>query len=297
MNRRNFLGTLIGLTAGGCIGRHLRPTQPPSPSLRIAFFTDIHADPTGEIPELLDRAARAIRNVGADLVIGGGDFITEGYSSCPNTLAPRWELYQHFQQALGAKVFPAIGNHDLVAVRPLPGSCEQSADPRSAYCSFFQLDRTYYSFSALGVHVIVLDSIAIVDSDLLYWGQVSDEQLRWLEQELTRVEPTTPIILVTHVPLLTSLFQATAGATSQAPRNRVVVNNVEVLSRFARHNLFLVLQGHLHIQERLTWKNTTFLNGGAICGGWWHGDWHGTPPGFGVITIANGEIQWEYQTY
>ena len=78
-----------------------------------------------------------------------------------------------------------------------------------------------------------------------------------------------------------SFFQATAGHEEAAPRNRVVVNNREVLDCFAKHRLRLVLQGHLHVNEMLRWRGTTFITGGAVCGQWWRGRWHGTDPRFG----------------
>lgn len=105
----------------------------------------------------------------------------------------------------------------------------------------------------------------------------------------------TPIVLVTHLPLLTSFFQATAGHEEAAPRNRVVVNHREVLDCFARHRLHLVLQGHLHVNEMVRWRGTTFITGGAICGSWWRGRWHGTDAGFGVLTLRPNRVDWEYK--
>jgi len=77
----------------------------------------------------------------------------------------------------------------------------------------------------------------------------------------------------------------------------VVVNNREVLARFEGHNLILVLQGHLHVNEMLRWRNTTFLTGGAVCGKWWRGVWHGTDAGFGVLKLRGDHVDWEYIDY
>ena len=81
--------------------------------------------------------------------------------------------------------------------------------------------------------------------------------MKWLKGELEKTNPETPIVLVCHMPLITSFYQATAGQGKVGPPNRVVTNNLEVLEAFAKHRLHLVLQGHLHVNE--------------ICGG-------GTPP-------------------
>jgi 3',5'-cyclic-AMP phosphodiesterase len=58
-----------------------------------------------------------------------------------------------------------------------------------------------------------------------------------------------------------------------------------------------VLQGHLHVNELLRWKGTTFITGGAICGQWWRGPRLGTPEGFGVLTLHPDRVEWEYLTY
>jgi hypothetical protein len=96
---------------------------------------------------------------------------------------------------------------------------------------------------------------------------------------------------------VTAFFGATQGAISAAKPNRVVVNNVDVLKLFAEHNLMLVLQGHLHVSEFLRWKNTTFLTGGAVSGGWWKGPFHGTEEGFTVVTLHSEHVEWEYVAY
>ena len=77
--------------------------------------------------------------------------------------------------------------------------------------------------------------------------------------------------------------------------NRVVVNSRDVLACFANHRLHLVLQGHLHVNEMLRWRGTTFITGGAVSGKWWRGPWHGTDAGFGVLTLRPDRVDWDYK--
>jgi Icc protein len=130
-----------------------------------------------------------------------------------------------------------------------------------------------------------------------YHGWISEEQREWLKEQLSSISRTTPIVLVLHIPLVTAFWSATKGATLEAKPNRVVVNNVEVLELFSEHNLMLVLQGHLHVSEYLRLANTTFITGGAVCGGWWKGPYHGTEEGFGVATLQSDRVEWEYVDY
>jgi hypothetical protein len=39
------------------------------------------------------------------------------------------------------------------------------------------------------------------------------------------------------------------------------------------------------------------VTGGAIAGGWWRGAWHGTPPGFSVVTLDDDRAACAYVGY
>ena len=161
----------------------------------------------------------------------------------------------------------------------------------------FDVPRTYYSFDINGYHVVLLDSIQVTDPETKYKGLIWPAQLEWLREDLSRVPGDQPIILALHMPLMTTFYQATEGATAPAPPGRVVVNSLEVLDAFRNHNLVLVLQGHLHVSQYLKWQNTAFISGGAVSGKWWRGSWHGTKEGFTLVTLRDNDVEWEYLTY
>jgi 3',5'-cyclic AMP phosphodiesterase CpdA len=231
-----------------------------------------------------------------DLVIAGGDLITDGFQSSAAGVEPRWQAYMKMHRAIKADLYPTIGNHDLVAAIPEDGSTP-AVDPRAVYRSHMGLDRTYYSFDAAGYHFVILDSIRVTGDKLKYQGMISKEQLEWLEEDLDLVQGTTPVVLVTHIPLLTAFFSATEGATFAAKANRVVTNNLAVFRLIENHNVILVLQGHLHASELIRWRDTTFIVGGAVCGQWWRGPWHGTQEGFNLLALTGNRVDWEYIDY
>lgn len=264
--------------------------------LRLVFFSDVHARTEWDTPLALEMAAEAINAEKADLVIAGGDLITDGFQSSAASVAPRWDAYMAMHETLVGQVHAVIGNHDLVAAIPEDGT-EPSEDPRAVFRKRLAVDRTYYSFDINGYHVILLDSIQVTGDDLKYRGWVSQEQLSWLENDLSGVATDQPIVVALHVPLATSFYQMTEGPTAAAPANRVVVNAKDVLDAFSDHNLILVLQGHLHVHEAITWQDTVFMTGGAVCGKWWRGAWQGTEEGYTVVEIQNGAVAWEYKTY
>jgi len=264
--------------------------------LRIVYFTDIHTRVEWDTPEALRLASDAMNQHHADLILCGGDMITDGYNGTSASVAPRWDAYLDMHYRLVPTPHVIIGNHDLVGVEPENGS-EPEADPRSDVRRRLGIEKTYRSFDHAGYHFILLDVVQVTRDALKYRGIVDDAQMAWLKDDLVGVRPETPIILMSHMPLLTSFFQRTDSITAAVPENRGVVNNREVLEVFSGHRLLLVLQGHLHVNEMLRWGDTTFITGGAVCGKWWRGTWHGTQEGYGVLDIRADQVEWTYHSY
>lgn len=297
LTRRQFVAAAAGggLWLAGCGGLRLASERRRG-ELRIVHYSDVHARTEWETPRALERARDAINALAPDLVVATGDLITDGFQSSAETVAPRWDAYMRLHDGIAADVFPAIGNHDLVAALPEDGT-QPAADPRAVARERLRLERTFYRFDAAGHRFFALDSTEVIRGELKYRGFVGEEQQEWLRSELSRTPRDMPIVLALHVPLLTTFYAATEGSTFPAPQNRVVVNNREVLAWFQNHRLTLVLQGHLHVKELVRWRETTFVTGGAICGKWWRGDWFGTQPGFGLISLRDGRVDWEYVEY
>jgi len=300
ITRRIFINKMITglalLAGGGLIQKGCSRRGSDDRSMRLVFYTDVHARTEWDTPDAMARAADAINDRKADLVIAGGDLITDGFQSSAAKVAPRWDAYLKMQRAITADVYPAMGNHDLVAAIPTDGT-SAAENPRAVYLDRMGLQRTYYSFTAAGYHFIVLDSVRVTRDEYQYQGIIGPPQLEWLKRDLAAVPSGSPIIMVTHIPLLTSFFSASKGATYAAQPNRVVVNNREVLETVKDHNLILVLQGHLHVSEMIKWQNTTFITGGAVCGKWWRGAWYDTEEGFYDIALTGNQVACSYIDY
>jgi len=297
--RRRFIRTAGLAGAAAVMGLPARTSwaakSTTAGKIRLVFFTDVHALPELGAPQALAMASKAINSRHPDLVIGGGDLIYDAFEVPAAAAEPQWDLYMNMQRAIRAPVEPILGNHDLTAVRPDDGS-QPSNDPRALFRSKLGLDRTWRVVDADGYRIFLLDSVEITEGDFDYRGRISEEQRDWLSGELGRTDTDTPIVVATHLPLLTAIPQATKGASFALTENLMVVNNREVLSLFADHNLLLVLQGHLHAEEMLRWSGTTFITGGAICGDKWRGPKHGTSEGFGSLTLRPDRIEWEYHS-
>jgi 3',5'-cyclic-AMP phosphodiesterase len=300
ITRRKFFGRLIAglsLLAAGCSKKYMGPIRGSDKgAVRLVFYTDVHARVQGETPAAMAKAAHAVNAQHADLVIAGGDLITDGFTSSPARSAPRWDAYMGMHHSITADLYPAIGNHDLVGADPKDGTLP-SVNPRAVYLDRMGLDRTYYSYDAVGYHFVILDAIQVTGDRYQYRGIVGPEQLAWFREDLGKIPRGTPIVLVTHIPLLSAFHSATSGAATVPKKNQVVVNNCDVLGIFKNHNVILVLQGHLHVKETIRWQNTTFLCGGAICGNWWRGPRYGTQEGFSVIKLTGDHMDYQYIGY
>ncbi|MFC1824309.1 metallophosphoesterase family protein [Thermodesulfobacteriota bacterium] len=300
VSRRTFLGRMaagIAFFAAGGLPKVVWPTRGSDKgSVRLVFYTDVHARTEWDTPSAMERAARAINARQADLVLAGGDLITEGFESSSAAVVPRWDAYMEMHRRIKADIYPAIGNHDLVAAIPNDGT-PPAADPRAVFRTRMELDRTTYSFDAVGYHFIMLDAIRVTGDETPFEGRIGEDELEWLNRDLSRLPRNTPIVIVTHIPLLTAFYSATRGATVAPGKNRIVVNNRDVLKLINSHHVILVLQGHLHVKESLRWQNTTYITGGAVSGKWWRGPLYGTEEGFNVITLTDDHIGWEYIDY
>ena len=127
-----------------------------------------------------------------------------------------------------------------------------------------------------GWKFMVLNSIEAAGREG-YVGEIDSAQILWIKEELVRTDPSTPIVISTHIPFISAMTQRLSGSTVANDSSLVVYNAKEVLDFFKNHNLKLVLQGHLHIVEDVFVDGVHYITGGAVCGGWWKGpyQWSG----------------------
>lgn len=290
VSRRDFLGcALTGLTYA-TVPKNIFIPGRRSKTLKFAYLTDLHASEEHYVESAYERIFEALKKEKVDLILGGGDWITEGNFITISQAKKRFERFNSFWSALPGQKILIPGNHDFVKSSP------ESLPDLSLYQTIFGPINTSIDLS--GTRLLTLQSLTFsINKNLPYTGEVSKQQLKWLSLELDKIGSETPIILLLHVPLVTMLYQQTEGATAPAPIDKVVRNNLKVLEMFKAHNLSLVLQGHLHINEFMRWNQTTFITGGALCGKWWQGSNFGTPPGFGIVTMGVSGVEWSYRTY
>jgi len=313
LDRRRFLSLSAAAAAASALPTPAQSTAqstpPPSKAgtLRLIFFTDTHTQPELSAAEGTALALGKIKSLKPDLCIQGGDHCFDLAAVPRERSLLLLELYQKTEHALdGIPIHHVIGNHDVFGRDP--GANVSTSDPLYGKKAFEQRfnTKTYRSFDDGGYHFILLDSIQITpqrDFDAM----VDPDQLAWLTHDIASTPAATPILVVSHVPLVSAAPQyappgdrASKAAAYQAITGLhgfLLGNAREVTQLFEGHNVIAVLQGHTHINETVFWRDTPYITSGAVCGNWWKGSRWGTPEGFTVLDLHDGTAHWHYETY
>lgn len=306
MNRRHFLSLSAAAAAAGALPLRAEPMGKAG-SLRVVFLTDTHNQPELRANEGTAMAMRKIRSLKPDLCLQGGDHVMDMTSVPRERSLMLLDEYQKTERALdGIPVEHVIGNHDVFGRSPDSGVA--TSDPlygKKAFEQRFQT-KTYRSFDRAGYHFVILDSIQITP-EREFDAMIDPAQLQWLRSDLAATPAGTPVVVATHVPLVSAAPQYPPNdeAAAKALQHQVLTNlhgfllgnSQETIRCFEGHRVIAVLQGHTHINETVWWRDTPYITSGAVCGNWWHGSRWGTPEGFTVLELAGGAAHWRYETY
>lgn len=225
-----------------------------SDELKFVHISDVHY--TAELdntpyklrknsPELFDDAIEQINEVsGLSFVMFGGDLVDRAKES---------ELLGFLDHAkkLKAPWYYTFGNHDSMLGGYLTTS-KYLENVRKKNPNF-KFDRTYYSFSPKsGYKVIVLDSI--IRDRLTSNGEISEEQLEWLDKELHSAQKQVVLIFL-HVPIMEPI----------AAEHHKMLNSTEVMKVIGKYkNPIAVFQGHYHVSRIKQMNNLLFVSSPAL---------------------------------
>jgi len=294
MDRRNFLKG-SGLTAAACaLGGAQKRAQALEPPLKVAtggftfaFLTDVHIEPEMDAPEGTALAMDLINASDAEFAINGGDHVFDALNASKDRILEQYALYTQAESALNIPVHHVLGNHDVAGLE----SGVSSHDPIFGKAMFEKTfgSPTYYSFLHKGVNFIVLDSIFLKGRH--WYPEIDETQIAWLEQDL-EVNAGYPSIVISHVPLATSIGSYSPGSNSSS--YDPVSNSDQILPRLEKYSVIALLQGHTHIVESVHHHGIEYLTGGAVCGNWWRGPQFGDREGVTFVTVENGSVSTKY---
>jgi 3',5'-cyclic-AMP phosphodiesterase len=259
----------------------------------FVHFTDTHLQPELGAIEGTRRCFEEINRAKPAFAIAGGDLVMDA-DLAPKTRAREiYGKYMEAQKRLTMPVHAVIGNHDVVGMQASSGASESDPDFGKGWFEE-RFGRRYRSFDHQGWHFVMLDSVMVANRN--FTGGIDPEQLQWLKRDLAALAPRTPIIAVTHIPLVSAALQILPDPWKTAD-TYLIKNSVEVLEAFGPYNLKAVLQGHTHICEMVVHRGVQFLTSGAVCANWWKGPRLGHSEGFAVLRVRGESVEWSYKTY
>lgn len=298
------LGGGLTATAGAAPGEP-RPAQTRR-VLRIAHLSDIHIQPERMAAQGLTACLHHVQELTdrPDLILTGGDLVMDSIDADESRTRVQWELFRSVMRSeCGLPVEHCIGNHDVWG---LNRKASRTTGSERLYgkkwaMEVLGLDRPYRAFSRAGWRFIVLDST--YPKGQSYIGRLDEAQFEWLEEELARTDAKTPMLVLSHIPILSAaaFLDGKREETGdwRVPAAWMHIDLRRIKDLFARHsNVKLCLSGHLHLVDRVDYAGVTYLCNGAVCGGWWNGSYQECEPGYALVDLyADGSFERNYVTY
>jgi len=185
------------------------------------------------------------------------------------------------------------GNHEMILKR---------ANPREEFERLF--GPTYYSFDWGTVHCVVLDGNKPIPG-LQGWkavhGAIEGSELAWLQADLEAQPEGKPIVVGVHIPIVSSYPRRRRKSPPNAPYWEIA-NRENLTELFAKHRVKLVLQGHMHENERTTVKGVEYVSSIALSGSWYSSGAgmergvDGSPRGYRIVSVRGNKVTHRYRS-
>lgn len=225
----------------------MRSAEYPFPGMTLLHLSDTHLRAGGarlfDLVDGTERLARALTVFAAsgivpDAIIFTGDLADLGE---PAAYAALRDLVEPFAERLGARVLWVMGNHDeRAAFRE--GLLDEAA-------SLAPIDRVD---ELGGLRVITLDSTVPGE----HYGELRDEQLQWLRDELATPAPLGSILAMHHPPVPSVLPLAVGVELRDQSRLAEVLRGTDVRA---------IIAGHLHYSTFATFAGIPVSVASSTC--------------------------------
>jgi 3',5'-cyclic AMP phosphodiesterase CpdA len=236
-------------------------------------------------------------------VFTGGDIIMDAWEADYARTDLQWKLFRNVMAAeCSLPVEHCLGNHDVWSFKSREGNKDHEAKSVKKWAlDVLGLTSPYRSFDRAGWHFIVLDSV--YPKDPQYIGKLDEEQFEWLTEDLGKTPETMPVLVVSHIPILSicaHFFQEmTQDDNWVVPGGLMHIDARRIRDLFKSYkNVKAAIAGHIHLVDRLDYLGVTYLGNGAVSGAWWSGDWHETPAGYALMDLFDdGTVERTYMPY
>jgi 3',5'-cyclic AMP phosphodiesterase CpdA len=296
MKRRNWLkqaslaaASVTALSYNGLAAIE-RPEKRKRAILKIAHITDVHIRPEENAIERFKNCLNEIKKHKVDFFLNGGDSVyAVDYNHIKRERVHElWNIWENCIQEIEAfPIYSCIGNHDIWWAAPTK---DDEMYGKEYVIKRLKIPARYYSFSQKGWHFIVLDGNNKSVS-------LDEEQMQWLKNELKRLAPNTPVLVLSHYPILGVTPYWEGGMHSD-------YKELKTLFYEHRDKVKICLSGHNHLLDSATYNGVQYFCNGAMSGFWWEkGNEKSagrsfveeTPPGYAIISLyADGTVENQY---
>lgn len=305
-NRREILRGSVAALAGGLLINDVALAAPAAKGkpFRVVHLTDTHVQPELGAGDGLTACLRhMMTNHQPDLIIAGGDNVFDCVSQPRDRAAALFDLWSSTvkDECGNVPMISAMGNHDMWGWNK--GKSHTNGDEphwgKAWPMDVYGMPGRYYSVDRGGWHIVVLDSIQPF-GDGKFVAAIDNEQFDWLKDDLAKTDANTPVLIVSHVPILSvTSFLITDSDTKpattqpdalpvwQIPRALMHVDARKLKDLFKQHpNIKLALSGHTHMTDRIDYLGVSYLNNTAVSGNWWKGDHEEFRNGYTVLDLS-----------
>lgn len=311
ITRRDLLGASGVAAAGLLLPGRARGAIAPSRrgrtrSLRVAHLTDIHVQPEKRAGEGLAAALRHVQSQKdrPDLIITGGDSVMDSMEATFDRTRTQWDLWQAvFKGENSLPVESCVGNHDVFGWSK--GKSGTTGDEplwgKRMAEEMLRISKRYRSFDRAGWHFVVLDSVFPAGDS--YTARLDDEQMEWLRGDLAATKPSTPVMVVSHIPIVAACVyffdRQFKGGEWHVPGSWMHEDARDIVALFLKHrNVRLCVSGHIHLIDRIDFQGVSYLCNGAVSGNWWKGRHQECDEGYALINLFDdGSFEHEYVAY
>ncbi len=204
-------------------------------------------------------------------------------------------LYPAINQATGAVGIPFYnthGNHD---------ANYDGADNRQHFETWRSVfGPRYYSFDYGPVHFVILSDVVFPEAGSRYVAGLGDEQLHWLEEDLSYVPLDRLVVLAMHIPPRPAADNPDFARLYEILRDRPYTLSFSAHSHVLQQGFLTAEQGWLGPEPHY------HINAGAACGRWWEGgrdetdiphatSSDGTPNGYFVVTFDHNRYSTRFK--
>ncbi|MBY0263459.1 MAG: metallophosphoesterase [Phycisphaerales bacterium] len=301
---------LSGCAAGGQKSAAAATPAGRTRVLRLAHLTDWHIQPERGA---FDGVAACLRHCQSlpdkpEIIVSGGDLIMDGYGADHARTRKQWDLFNSVvKDECSLPIEHTLGNHDIWGWDKA-GSKTTGAEAgwgKRWACEMVGRERPYTVRDFSGVRLVILDSVHPDPRDPKgYLGRLDDEQFDWLERTLRDAPAGSPVVVVSHIPILTATVFGPSKGKIASDDHRVSIGQMHadsprLMELFERSpNVKACLSGHMHLLDRVEYRDVTYLCNGAVSGSWWGGPRGKLPEGYALVDVySDGSVEREYVGY